>query len=80
MMIKDRNVYIQAGAGIVYDSQPTFEYEETLSKLRGAMRVIQKAGDVAIGSGFSTEKTSEEADNNDLQEESQANFKRRKVE
>jgi anthranilate synthase component 1 len=34
MVIKDGKAYIQAGAGIVYDSIPEKEYEETLHKLR----------------------------------------------
>lgn len=34
MVIKDNNAYIQAGAGIVYDSIPEKEYEETLHKLK----------------------------------------------
>ncbi|WP_338452154.1 anthranilate synthase component I [Niallia oryzisoli] len=34
MVIKGKEAYIQAGAGIVYDSIPEKEYEETLHKLR----------------------------------------------
>jgi len=34
MIIKDQKAYIQAGAGIVHDSVPEKEYEETLHKLR----------------------------------------------
>lgn len=34
MVIKDNKAYIQAGAGIVYDSDPTKEFEETEHKLR----------------------------------------------
>jgi anthranilate synthase component I len=34
MIVKGEEVYIQAGAGIVYDSVPEKEYEETLHKLR----------------------------------------------
>ncbi|WP_404328922.1 anthranilate synthase component I [Mesobacillus maritimus] len=34
MVIKDSKAYIQAGAGIVYDSDPTKEFEETSHKLR----------------------------------------------
>jgi anthranilate synthase component 1 len=34
MVIKDGNAYIQAGAGIVHDSVPEKEYEETLHKLK----------------------------------------------
>lgn len=34
MIKKGQEVYIQAGAGIVYDSVPELEYEETIHKLR----------------------------------------------
>ncbi|MGJ7921511.1 anthranilate synthase component I [Neobacillus sp. LXY-4] len=34
MVIKDNKAYIQAGAGIVYDSVPEKEYEETIHKLK----------------------------------------------
>ncbi|KAB7673152.1 anthranilate synthase component I [Bacillus sp. B1-b2] len=34
MVIKENKAYIQAGAGIVYDSIPEKEYEETIHKLR----------------------------------------------
>ncbi|WP_019155789.1 anthranilate synthase component I [Robertmurraya massiliosenegalensis] len=34
MVMKGEDVYIQAGAGIVYDSVPEKEYQETLHKLR----------------------------------------------
>ncbi len=34
MVIKDETAYIQAGAGIVYDSVPETEYEETIHKLK----------------------------------------------
>ncbi|WP_077213577.1 anthranilate synthase component I [Bacillus dakarensis] len=33
-LIKDNEVFIQAGAGIVYDSVPETEFEETIHKLR----------------------------------------------
>ena len=36
-------VHLQAGAGIVYDSQPTAEYEETLAKLKATMRAVEAA-------------------------------------
>ena len=35
--------YLQAGAGIVYDSEPTREYHETLSKLKALERAISIA-------------------------------------
>lgn len=34
MVIKEETAYIQAGAGIVYDSVPEKEYEETIHKLK----------------------------------------------
>ena len=33
LILKDGNAYIQAGAGIVFDSDPESEYQETLNKL-----------------------------------------------
>ena len=33
--------YVQAGAGIVADSNPTAEYQETLAKARGLLRAIE---------------------------------------
>lgn len=39
MIIKDNKAYVQAGAGIVYDSNPTKEYEETQNKARALMEV-----------------------------------------
>ncbi|MFD0827967.1 anthranilate synthase component I [Neobacillus sp. M.A.Huq-85] len=34
MILKEGNAYIQAGAGIVHDSNPESEYEETINKLK----------------------------------------------
>ena len=42
-VIKDRRAYIQAGAGIVADSQPAREYEETLSKAKGMLKAMDIA-------------------------------------
>ena len=33
-------VQVQAGAGIVADSEPTAEYEETLNKARGLLKAL----------------------------------------
>ena len=41
IVIKDNTAYVQAGAGIVADSNPTSEYEETLNKARGLVRAIE---------------------------------------
>ena len=38
-----RRAFLQAGAGIVYDSVPAAEYDETVAKMRGAARSIEAA-------------------------------------
>lgn len=43
LVIKDGVAYLQAGGGIVFDSDPTDEYEETLNKLRASMSCITLA-------------------------------------
>ncbi len=42
-MFKDGVAYLQAGGGIVYDSDPGAEYTETVNKLRAPMRAIDQA-------------------------------------
>ena len=39
MIVKDNKAYVQAGAGIVHDSIPESEYEETLNKARALLEV-----------------------------------------
>ncbi|WP_418463032.1 anthranilate synthase component I [Frisingicoccus sp.] len=43
---KGNKVYVQAGAGIVADSVPETEYEETANKAGAVIRAIQNAGEV----------------------------------
>ncbi|HUW60774.1 MAG TPA: anthranilate synthase component I [Candidatus Bathyarchaeia archaeon] len=43
MVVKDNVAYIQAGAGIVYDSDPDREYEETVSKAKALFRAVDFA-------------------------------------
>jgi len=43
MILKDGVSYIQAGGGIVYDSEPESEYLETLQKARALLRAIEVA-------------------------------------
>jgi anthranilate synthase component 1 len=43
ILIKDDRAYIQAGAGIVADSNPRREYEETLNKAKGMLQAIETA-------------------------------------
>ena len=42
-VIKDNTLYVQAGGGIVADSQPVLEWEETLNKARAILRAVQLA-------------------------------------
>ncbi|MCP5535089.1 MAG: anthranilate synthase component I [Akkermansiaceae bacterium] len=39
-LIKDGKAYVQAGAGVVADSNPTYEYEETVNKSMAIIRAI----------------------------------------
>ncbi len=39
MILKDEKAYVQAGAGIVHDSVPEQEYEETLNKAKALLEV-----------------------------------------
>ncbi len=43
MVVKDDKVYVQAGAGIVADSDPTFEYEETINKAKALLKAVSIA-------------------------------------
>jgi anthranilate synthase component 1 len=43
MLVKDDHVYIQAGAGIVADSDPAMEYEETRNKAKALHRAMNVA-------------------------------------
>lgn len=42
-VIKDQTLYIQAGAGIVYDSVPKNEWDETMNKGRAIFRAVAMA-------------------------------------
>ena len=50
IVIHDEKAYVQAGAGIVADSVPENEWNETLNKARGLLKAIELA---AVGSGQS---------------------------
>ena len=41
LVVQGNKAYIQAGAGIVADSVPATEYQETLSKARGLLKAIE---------------------------------------
>ena len=43
VVIKKHQAFVQAGAGIVADSNPEYEYEETCNKARAMMKAIELA-------------------------------------
>ena len=45
-MIKGNQIHTQAGAGIVADSIPELEYEETLNKAKGMLKAISMAENI----------------------------------
>ena len=44
-VIKDKKLYIQAGAGIVADSVPRNEWNETMNKARAIFRAVAMASE-----------------------------------
>ncbi len=44
LQVRDGKAYVRAGAGIVYDSVPKTEYEETQHKARSCLRAIRGEG------------------------------------
>ncbi|MBV9709114.1 MAG: anthranilate synthase component I [Chloroflexi bacterium] len=47
MVMKNGRAYIQAGSGVVADSQPTLEYEESLNKAKALLRALDEAEKIA---------------------------------
>ncbi|MDP3962018.1 MAG: anthranilate synthase component I [Pseudorhodobacter sp.] len=43
-VLKDEVLYVQAGGGVVYDSDPEAEYQETVNKARALRRAAEDAG------------------------------------
>jgi anthranilate synthase component 1 len=43
-VLKDETLYIQAGGGVVYDSDPEAEYQETVNKSNALRRAAEDAG------------------------------------
>jgi anthranilate synthase component 1 len=41
MVIRDGVIYFQAAGGIVADSTPEFEYEETMNKMRAGLTALE---------------------------------------
>ena len=45
IVIKGDKAYIQVGAGIVADSKPALEYQETLNKAKALLQAVEQAGE-----------------------------------
>jgi len=43
-VIKNKRLFVQAGAGVVADSEPRLEWEETINKARAIFRAVELAG------------------------------------
>jgi anthranilate synthase component 1 len=43
MVVNKGVAYVQAGAGIVYDSVPAREYEESINKARALLKALEQA-------------------------------------
>jgi anthranilate synthase component 1 len=50
VVLKDGKAYVQAGGGVVADSTPEGEYQETVNKAMGMMRAIERANALAAQS------------------------------
>ena len=50
-VIKDQTLYIQAGGGVVYDSDPEAEFMETVNKSRALQRAAEGAARFVRGNG-----------------------------
>ncbi|HCQ66166.1 MAG TPA: anthranilate synthase component I [Rhodobacteraceae bacterium] len=50
-VVQDHKLYIQAGGGVVYDSDPEAEFQETVNKSRAIARAAETAGAFAKSHG-----------------------------
>jgi anthranilate synthase component 1 len=41
-LIKDGKIFLQAGAGVVFDSNPELEYQECLNKASALIKACEK--------------------------------------
>ena len=51
LLVKNDRVYIQAGGGIVADSDPGAEYEESVNKARAMIRALSAAREFETAGG-----------------------------
>jgi anthranilate synthase component 1 len=42
IVVMENEAYVQAGAGVVYDSRPEKEYEETIHKAKALLQAVQQ--------------------------------------
>jgi len=47
-LIKGKKAYFQVGGGIVYDSEPEAEYEETLDKAKALIQALNLSSRVVV--------------------------------
>ena len=47
VVLQDGKAFVQAGAGVVADSVPSSEYEETVNKAAGILRAVELAAHMA---------------------------------
>src|SRR5207249_3604667 len=47
MVIKDGKAYVQAGCGVVADSDPASEYQESINKAKAQLRALDEAEQLA---------------------------------
>lgn len=45
IVVMEGQAYVQAGAGVVYDSRPQREYEETVNKAKALVQAVARRGD-----------------------------------
>ena len=48
MIVKEGVAYIQAGCGVVYDSVPEREYEETINKAKALIKTVEETNNNVI--------------------------------
>ena len=51
-VVKDGVLHVQAGAGIVADSEPDYEYRECQAKAGALLAAAREAGRIALEPGF----------------------------
>ena len=66
MLVKDSTAYLQAGGGIVFDSDPYDEWIETMNKLNSNIQCVDRAEEM-YGGGIDDEETASLENSNEQQ-------------